>query len=81
MNELKTHSRPKVGQLRSKPDVRTGVRTQLGTCLIASTDHPKRAMISVAATEAGWDTIVCAGANQAMDAVQRRHFQMACLRR
>ncbi len=77
MNELETHSRPPVGQLRGKPSAQTDVGIQLGKCLVVSTDRPKREMISLAATEAGWDTIVCADEHNAMAAVLRTRFQMA----
>jgi hypothetical protein len=77
MNELETHSRPPVGQLRGKPAAKTDVRTQLGKCLIVSPDRAKREMISLAATEAGWDTIVCADEHHAMTAVARTRFEMA----
>jgi hypothetical protein len=77
MNELETHSRPPVGELRGAPAGKTNVDTQLGKCLIASTDGAKREMICLAATEAGWDTIVCADEHKAMAAAQRTRFQMA----
>ncbi len=77
MNELETHSRPPVGQLRGKPAAKTNVSTQLGKCLVVSTDRAKREMISLAATEAGWDTIVCADEHNAMAAVLRTRFEMA----
>jgi hypothetical protein len=77
MNELETHSRPPVGRLREKPAAKTDVSTQLGKCLVVSVDDAKRAMIFLAATEAGWDTIVCADEHSAMAAVQRTRFQMA----
>jgi hypothetical protein len=77
MNELETQSRPPVGQLQGTPAAKTNVGTQVGKCLIVSTDIAKRETISLAATEAGWDTIVCADEASAMKAVLRNRFQMA----
>ncbi len=77
MNELETQSRPPVGRLRGKPAAKTDVATQLGKCLVVSKDDVKREMISLAATEAGWETIVCADKPNAMTAVLRTRFQMA----
>ena len=77
MNELETHSRPPVGQLRGKPAAKTDIKTQIGKCLVVSADGAKREMISLAATEAGWETIVCGDKLKAMTAVLRTRFQMA----
>jgi hypothetical protein len=77
MNELETHSRPPVGQSRAEPAAKESVSTQLGRCLIVSTDSAKRDMLSLAATDAGWDTIVCVDQQQGMTAIQRMRFQLA----
>lgn len=77
MNELETHSRSPVGRLRREPAPKTPVDTQLGKCLVVSPSDSKRSMISLAAGDAGWDTIVCADAHDGMAAIQRIRFQMA----
>jgi DNA-binding NtrC family response regulator len=77
MNEFETLSRTPVAQLQGAPAAKTNVGTESGKCLIVSTDVAKREMISVAATEAGWDTIVCTDERTAAAAVLRTRFQMA----
>jgi hypothetical protein len=77
MNELETHSRPPAGRVREQPAVTIDVRSQLGKCLVVSATQSKREAISYAASEAGWDTIVCDDAPSALAAVQRAKFQLA----
>jgi hypothetical protein len=77
MNDLETHPRPPSGDVRGKPALATGLGTGLGHCLIVSSAQSKRDMISLAASEAGWETIVCVDEPQAMAVIRRTHLQMA----
>lgn len=77
MNELETPPGAPVGQLHGTPAINLSLGTRLGKCLIVSTDISKRETLFLAATEAGWDTIVCADETTAAEAVLRARFQMA----
>jgi ActR/RegA family two-component response regulator len=48
-------------------------------CLVVSGSQSRREMLSRAAKEAGWDTVVCADAANAWSAVQRHRFEMALI--
>ncbi len=52
-------------------------KTTAAHCLIASAVQAKRELLSDAATQAGWDTVVCADAQNATAAARRAKFQMA----
>ncbi|MDG2382837.1 MAG: hypothetical protein P8N76_14305 [Pirellulaceae bacterium] len=52
-------------------------KTTAAHCLVASTVQAKREFLSDAATQAGWDTVVCADAQNATTAARRAKFQMA----
>lgn len=77
INELGTHSRPPAGRLREELSAKTDVRSQLGKCLIVSASQSVCDTISLAANEAGWDTIVCSDELTALAAVRRVRFQLA----
>jgi hypothetical protein len=77
MNELETPPGAPVGQLHGTPTVNLSLGTRWGKCLIVSTDITRREALSLAASEAGWDTIVCADEASATTAVLRARFEMA----
>lgn len=77
MGYLKTPSRPPSSEVEGKPSVSTKVRTEQTQCLIASAIQTRREMLSEAATQAGWETVVCADAQNATAAARRVKFQMA----
>ena len=77
MGYLKTRSRPPSREVEGKPSVSTEVRTEQTQCLIASVIQARREMLSEAAAQAGWETVVCADAQNATAAARRVKFQMA----
>ena len=48
-------------------------------CLIASPNHSRRQLLEEAATEAGWDTVVCAYAPHAFSVTSELRFQLALI--
>ena len=62
-----------------KPTVKQDKPTTTIQCLILSASQSRREMLSRAANEAGWDTVVCADATNAWSIVQRQRFEMALI--
>jgi DNA-binding NtrC family response regulator len=77
MNELETHSQSPRGELQRSPRVVRDVDTGMSSCLIVSTCPAKRELLALAASEAGWETIVCQDGASARVTVERVRFQMA----
>ena len=46
-------------------------------CLVASTSQTRRNLLSQAATDAGWDSVVCSAPDRAISVIQRESFQFA----
>ena len=77
MSELeidsKSPSRRLNQQLASPPQV----EARVGRCLVVSAVAEKRELVSRAAVDAGWETIVCTSSAEADQAVQRSRFELA----
>lgn len=76
MNELDTHARPsrtkaKQGLLREE-----AVRIDTSQCLVVSADQACREALAEAGSKAGWETVVCADAQNALAAVRRTRFSL-----
>lgn len=77
MGILKTQSRSPVGDVSGQQARSAPTRTTAAHCLVASAVQARRELLSDAATHAGWDTVVCADAQNATAAARRTKFQMA----
>ena len=80
MGILKTHFQTSSREVVEKKAHKAHVdpkKIQAAHCLVASANVDKRAFLSDAATHAGWETVVCADAQNATAAARRVRFQMA----
>lgn len=77
MGILKTQSQSPSREVAGKRATAPKTQTQTAHCLVASASQEKRSFLSDAATQAGWDTVVCADAQNATAAARRVKFQMA----
>jgi ActR/RegA family two-component response regulator len=64
---------------KRKPAVDQRKLTTTIQCLVLSEGSSRREMLSRAANEAGWDTVVCADVAKAWATVQRQRFEMALI--
>lgn len=60
-----------------KPRVENRKSTTTIQCLVLSDDAMRQEMLSRAAHEAGWDTVICKDVANAWSTVQRQRFEMA----
>jgi len=79
MSYVDPHLDVTVGQAVADPVVPQTTETALLQCLVVSADQPRRQMLTQAATDAGWDTVVCADADNALAESQRSCFQLALI--
>ena len=79
MSNLKTHSHPPTGRVERKDTKSTEITTDVCQCLIVSVGKARRDMLSRAATNAGWNAVLCADCHNALAAFRRTKFQMALI--
>lgn len=77
MNAWEGDSRSAQGYVQRRRAAAASSRAAHGQCLIMSTALQRRELLSGAAAEAGWDTVLCADSQNALAAVRRLRFQMA----
>ncbi len=77
MNSWEGDSRSAQGYVQRRKAVAVSLRSAHGQCLVMSTALERRELFSQAATDAGWDTILCADPQNALAVVRRFRFQMA----
>lgn len=77
MTYLDTHSRPPIRKGERKDTKSKVAKTDVCQCLIVSVTKARREMLSRAATNAGWSTVVCADRHNASAAFRRTKCRMA----
>lgn len=72
-------SKPVVAAAASAPAETKRIERKLGTfqCLVISVREKRRMMLEEAATEGGWEAIVCGDVENAWTAVKRQKFGLA----
>ena len=79
MNYLETRSRLPSGRVERKDTKYNEAKADVCQCLIVSVDQARREMLSRAAADAGWNTVVCADRHNASAAFRRTKCQMALI--
>ncbi|MCA9198508.1 MAG: hypothetical protein KDA87_13265 [Planctomycetales bacterium] len=76
MNEVRTQTRPPSVQADGRPTESHAGEVTTHQCLVVSFSHDLREMISNAANDTGWDTVVCSDIQNALAAFRRTNFQI-----
>lgn len=66
-----------VGQVERVVSLRRKAEAGVLQCLVSSASKARRNMLSKAATEAGWDTVLCSTPEKALGEFQRKLFYFA----
>ncbi len=77
MSQLQASAPTVVGQLQYGCTSQKRAKTASLQCLVLSVSSSRRNMLSDSATEAGWETVVCADASGALAVIRRTSFQLA----
>ena len=77
MSYLDSHMDVTVGQTSGQSSAPVKTQTTSYQCLIVSASQSRREMLLEAATQGGWDTVVCSDSAQARSEITRTGFRLA----
>lgn len=77
MNNLQADFSTAVQQVQVAPVAPRKVEVGSCQCLVVSASQTRREMLSDAALDSGWDTVVCGDAESALSEFRRNKFQLA----
>lgn len=76
MNRADINSTIPFGQVNATPAVRVKPSTSMLQCLIVSAVEGRRVMLQRAASEGGWNTVVCADMHTALSEFHQTRFRL-----